>query len=962
MKMRMTVVTLWLLTGLNTGQAQLKVDFTQAGGPVEAGYQGYFASHEVAATFTAQSFAAFDTVVTITPTWAAGATPQAMQMIDRGGNDGTDTPDLLRDWVGTDGRQPGDPMTLTLRGLPAGTYDWLSYHHDPEDQTGVFSVTVNDAAGAATTADIDISDTRAGAIVNLADVTKFTTTIISNGVDDVTLIFDLTSATAPVSTAFFLMNAFELTSVDTGQALLPVPAHGATDVSRDGAVLSWTPSDAATAHDVYLGTDHDDIDDGTTASAVYQGRQSANSVDLGRLEFGQTYYWRVDEVLTDGTVVKGAVWNFTVEPVSTALAGARITATASSSNSADEGPDKTIDGSGLDADDQHSADTKAMWLSGTGGGDAAWIQYEFDRVYLLDQMLVWNHNTEVESLVGFGVKAATVDYSLDGIEWTTLDPQEFAQAPGAAGYRANTTVEFGGAAARYVRITVHSNWGGVLQKYGLSEVRFLVIPAFARHPVPADEATGVDPRSVLNWRAGREAAVHKVYVSTDVNEVINGTALAGTVSEPSFDADGMLALGQTYYWKVDEVNDAEDPTIWAGDVWSFSTSAFLSVDDMESYDDQPEQGTRIYETWLDGWDVPTNGSQVGHDSAPFAEQTIIHGGLQSMPLHYDNSTASYSEAARTFDEPQDWTQYGAKGLTLWFYGDASNTAGQMYVKVNGRKVAYDGDADNLLRKPWQMWYIDLSSLTGINLKKVSELTIGFEGGKGLVFIDDIALSPQGRELVTPTEPGAAGLVAHYAFEGNVDDSTGTHPGTVTGAPQYVPGKVGQAIKLDGARDYVLVESSFDLPVYSAAVWFRVDGGTGERDVLSIYDSVGAHGVLLEVRNNSALRFLHRAPLGTSGGTDIYSNDTYTDGAWYHAALIKSADTVTLYVNGAPAGSAADTTEFGQALQRLTLGVLKHDNLARYFPGALDEVYLYDRALSPDEVAWLAGRTKPFDKP
>jgi hypothetical protein len=645
------------------------------------------------------------------------------------------------------------------------------------------------------------------------------------------------------------------------------------------------------------------------------------------------------------------------------LAGSRITATASSANSTNESPDKTIDGSGLGTDGLHGTETTSMWLSAPSDPGPAWVQYEFDRLYKLHQMLVWNHNTNVEPIVGFGAKSVTIDYSSDGIGWTTLGgADQIARAPGASGYAANTTVDFGGVAAKYVRIKINSNWGSVLKQSGLSEVRFMVIPAAARQPQPASGATGVDPRSVLTWRAGRDAAKHQVYLSTDANEVRNGTALAGTVSQTSFNAGSALQLGKVYYWKVNEVNDLAKPPAWEGEVWSFSTAAFLPVDDMESYNDAEGKNTRIYETWVDGWNVAANGSQVGHDVAPFAELRIIHGGAQSMPLYFDNTTAAYSEATRTFDPSQDWTQYGVKGLTLWFFGDPANTATQMYVKINGRKVAYDGDADNLLRKPWQMWYIDLSTLTGVNLKKVTELAIGLESGKGVVFIDDVGLSPRSRQLVTPAKPGATSLVAQYPFEGNAKDSAGTRHGTVTGAPQYVAGKVGQAIKLDGARDFIMVESTFDLPVYSAALWFRVDGGTAERDVLSLYDSAGNHGALVEVRSNSGLRYLHRAPVGTSGGTDTFSNFTYTDGTWYHAAVVKSADTVTLYINGVPAGSAANTVPFGQTLQRLAMGVLKHDNLTRYFPGAIDEVYLYGRVLSEAEIAWLAGRTKPFDKP
>ncbi|MCX5643640.1 MAG: hypothetical protein NTZ17_02990 [Phycisphaerae bacterium] len=65
-----------------------------------------------------------------------------------------------------------------------------------------------------------------------------------------------------------------------------------------------------------------------------------------------------------------------------------------------------------------------------------------------------------------------------------------------------------------------------------------------------------------------------------------------------------------------------------------------------------------------------SGSTVGYFSAPFAEQTILHGGKQSMPLDYNNTTSPfYSEAERTWDSPQDWTVNGADTLTLYFRGN-----------------------------------------------------------------------------------------------------------------------------------------------------------------------------------------------------------------------------------------------------------------------------------------------------
>jgi len=436
------------------------------------------------------------------------------------------------------------------------------------------------------------------------------------------------------------------------------------------------------------------------------------------------------------------VWQFTVEPFAYPIEN--IIATASSQLSEDTGPQKTIDGSGLDENDLHSIEETDIWLSSITGAQPTWIQYEFDRVYKLHQMWIWNHNTPVEPVFGFGIKDATIEYSVDGANWTTLGTtHEFARAPGAAGYAANTTIGLSGAVAKCVKITANSNWGGIVPQYSLSEVRFFYIPIRAREPSPDSGATDVDVDVTLGFRAGREAAEHDVYISTNKQAVIDGTAPVVSVAETSYDPLP-LDLGQTYYWKVNEVNEAETPATLQGELWSFTTREFLVVDDFESYNDldptDPESN-RIFNVWLDGYEVPTNGSLVGYENAPFCEQTIVHGGKQSMPFFYSNTGgAAYSEAERTFAVGQDWTKYGIKTLSLWFYGDASNTAEQMYVKVNGVKVVYGGNVTDIQSASWHEWNIDLASL-GASLQNVTNLAIGIDGSgtNGTLYLDNIRL-------------------------------------------------------------------------------------------------------------------------------------------------------------------------------------------------------------------------------
>jgi hypothetical protein len=526
-----------------------------------------------------------------------------------------------------------------------------------------------------------------------------------------------------------------------GVATNPGPANEAIDVPRD-VVLSWTPGayvPPTNGHKVYLSESFNDVNEGIGGVT-----QSADSyAPAQRLDFNKTYYWRVNEVNgpPDFTVYKGDVWQFTVEPFAYPIEN--IIATASSQFSEDTGPQKTIDNSGLDENDLHSIEETSVWLSSMTGAQPTWIQYEFDRVYKLHQMWIWNHNTSVEPVFGFGIKDATIEYSVDGANWTTLgNTHEFVRAPGAAGYAHDTTIDLSGVVAKYVKIIANSNWGGILPQYSLSEVRFFYIPIRAREPSPDSGATDVYPDVVLSWRAGREAAEHDVYFSTDEQAAINSNAPVTTVTEASH-GPLSLDLGQTYYWKINEVNMAETPITLESDVWDFTTAVFLVVDDFESYNDlnpSDPNSNRIFNVWIDGYQVPTNGSLVGYENAPFCEQTIVHGGEQSMPLAYSNTgTAAYSEAERTFAASQNWTQAGAATLVLYFYGTEGNT-GQLYVKVNGTKVVYGGDAGDIAKPQWTQWNIDLAQL-GIDLQNVTKLSIGIDGtgASGTLYLDDIRL-------------------------------------------------------------------------------------------------------------------------------------------------------------------------------------------------------------------------------
>jgi len=731
---------------------------------------------------------------------------------------------------------------------------------------------------------------------------------------------------------------------------------------------------------VYFGAVFNDVNDASRANplgVLASQNQDANSYDpAGLLDFGKTYYWRVDEVNAppDSTIFKGDVWKFTVEPFAYPIASTSIIATASSQFNPNTKPENTINGSGLDENDLHSTEETGIWLSSMTGPQPTWIQYEFDRAYKLHQMWAWNHNTSIEPVVGFGIKDATIEYSLDGANWATLGTtHEFARAPGTPGYAHNTTVDLTDVVAKYVKLTANSNWGGMVPQYGLSEVRFFYVPVVARELNPASGTidTAVD-NVTLSWRAGREAAKHNLYLGTGqqavIDETVSPISIPAGRSYANYDT-GELELGKSYYWKVNEVNEAETPAIWQGDVLNFNTQQYLVVDDFEDYNDfEPD---RIFDTWIDGWGVPTNGSQVGYAEPPFAEKTIVHGGKQSMPLNYDNTTAGYSEATANIANlaiVRDWTKHGIKTLTLYFYGDPNNAVERMYMKLNGSKVIYNGDADNITRIGWQPWNIDLASF-GVNLRNITELSIGFErsgavGGKGKVYFDDIRLYPYERQFITPAEPSTAGLAGYWQFEGNLNDSSGNNRnGTPFGSAAYLVGKIGQAISLDGVRDYVEITGYKGIlggRAFSIAAWVQ-SASTGDVTMVSWGTQAGGQRVDFRLYQGR-LRVEH-------GAGNLQGNTVLADGQWHHVALTVSENApisypaVKLYLDGLDDSQTTTDPDTFNIVANVDVNIGRRGtNNDRLFPGSLDDVRIYKRVLSQEEVASLASRTKPFDKP
>jgi len=401
----------------------------------------------------------------------------------------------------------------------------------------------------------------------------------------------------------------------------PSPADGALH-SDTWVTLSWRPGDFAVSHDVYLGESFDDVNSG--AAGTFRGNQTSTYYVAGFPGFaypdglipGTTYYWRIDEVNTadPNSPWKGPVWSFSVPPKKAY---------------------NPVPANGTESVD---VNIKLSWTAGFGA--------KLHTVY-------FGTNFDTVSSAAGGLPQGVTTYSPTGLK------------------RAKTYYwrvdEFDGATTHKGDVWSFTTQGAV------------------GNPIPANGAVDIKQTPTLSWTPGAYAASHEVYFGTDADTVRNATKTSPefkatkALGDESY-APGKLAWTTAYYWRIDEVNSVNPDSPWVGRVWSFTTAGFAIVDDFEDYGAGDNQ---IWYSWHDGlgYGVPGTpgffggngtGSAVGDETtASFTEETIVHGGRQSMPVAYDNNkqgAAKYSEVEFKLTAPRDWTEESVGELSIWFRG------------------------------------------------------------------------------------------------------------------------------------------------------------------------------------------------------------------------------------------------------------------------------------------------------
>jgi hypothetical protein len=240
----------------------------------------------------------------------------------------------------------------------------------------------------------------------------------------------------------------------------------------------------------------------------------------------------------------------------------------------------------------------------------------------------------------------------------------------------------------------------------------------------------------------------------------------------------------------------------------------------------------------------------------------------------------------------------------------------------------------------------------------------------LLFVACALEDSSSDSLDLDTDPA---LVAAYAF----DEGTGTvtqdgsvhgNTGTLTSAGWSTGGRGGSSIALDGAASFVDIADRDPLSLGTAgtlSAWIYLSAPPSELgSVVNKWSQTADDEYLFAVTSNRMLFFAWHTAGGTTWGTPAFNQLIGTTqvplATWTHVTVVRDRARISLYVNGALDRSvnAADQHPFRNGTSSLRLGGQGRGR-DRFFRGAIDEVRVFRRALSANEVASLYGQTPPI---
>jgi fibronectin-binding autotransporter adhesin len=199
---------------------------------------------------------------------------------------------------------------------------------------------------------------------------------------------------------------------------------------------------------------------------------------------------------------------------------------------------------------------------------------------------------------------------------------------------------------------------------------------------------------------------------------------------------------------------------------------------------------------------------------------------------------------------------------------------------------------------------------------------------------------------------ATGIVSWYRAEGDAVDGIGPNSGTAQGGATFGVGKVAQAFSFNGSGAYVSIPDNASLHTASltAEGWVNftsVPGGAAAIFGKTYGTGIGDSWIVWHDGTT-----LHASIDAAGSGTDLTYTMTPTPGTWYHVALTYDSATSTqsLYLDGAQVATGTTAAVLNYDTHPMLIGAeYNSETIGTYFHGLVDELTLYNRALTTTEV-------------
>lgn len=227
---------------------------------------------------------------------------------------------------------------------------------------------------------------------------------------------------------------------------------------------------------------------------------------------------------------------------------------------------------------------------------------------------------------------------------------------------------------------------------------------------------------------------------------------------------------------------------------------------------------------------------------------------------------------------------------------------------------------------------------------------------------DRSLNMSGNSTEVSSTPGCgATLVARYRFDGNANDSSGNgNHATTIGLPSFVAGEYGSALNLSGTGQYAMVPAGIMASVtnFTMAAWVYWNGGGAWQRVFDFGNDTTQYMFLTPSSGSGTLRFAISTNGSAPGAEQILETAPLPVGQWRHVAVTRSGNTAHLYTNGVLVASGTISiapANFNPALNYLGVSQYPADP---FFNGRMDEIFIFNYALSSTEITRLIGNQPP----